>query len=800
MEPFHDDARGQATNSDLKHGNVEFSIASFNILAESYLTPRSHKNLPPSSADVVFDKALRRKLLCDTLEKLTKSFDILCLQELDHALQDVVFERLENLGYSYVYAPRGGVSIRSSGVNMDDTAEMPTQAQNNSEENVRSDGCATFFCKKRWKCVKFRIVNFDDLADESRPLLEDSNVLLNNNDCTSSFLKKKSHSPISGIIASYKRRNTALVVELEHRIASSAKHVVVANAHLYWHPGYEYVKLSQAHYLVHKVKQFVDESAKVSQSPVIKKYDDQSDNSPIVLICGDMNSKPNSAVHQYFTQGQVDARLVAPWNFSYDEMQEQQELALQMEQLSINVNAPQDQTVISSSSCNVDIDQDPVVGVELECDSDGECSDEKQDDNQYICQDETNTSLANQNTTISQVNEQIFNDRSYTIQPTRYLLDVTLNKFSRWLRILGQDAVLETSDEEKLRTGQGIMLLFERCRNEKRNLITTSKTLLVRKDCPPGTYLVNPSTTESLEEALVNLLLLHGVTLYPDDFLSRCVVCNGAIIEVFDRAEQKAIFVEYGSPDLMEELDHVYKCSSCGQGYWWSSSPNSSASRVKDACTHLLKLCLRGGVKVEGQPEFFSHVNYEEERKKGRMAKMKNQLGTNYHHGAAIEEVLGWLKTENLYSPFDLKSSYATERDGTVDGELLPFTNVTSDFVGALDYIFFEKKRLQQLGRFAVPKSFTNLNVESEPNGHLLPNKYWPSDHLCIGAKFSLANSSNDDDNIQIASAFVPPGMPTHLNPQLGCNCGCIPKVLSLFQMAELRKQAKLKKASEKLN
>jgi mRNA deadenylase, exonuclease subunit and related nucleases len=268
-------------------------------------------------------------------------------------------------------------------------------------------------------------------------------------------------------------------------------------------------------------------------------------------------------------------------------------------------------------------------------------------------------------------------------------------------------------------------------------------------------------------------------------------------VEVFDRAEQKAIFVEYGSPDLTEELDHVYKCSSCGQGYWWSSSPNSSASRVKDACTHLLKLCLRGGVQVEGQPEFFSHVNYEEERNRGRIERMKNLSRTKYHPGA-IEEVLGWLKTESLRNPFDLKSSYATEKDGAGDGELLPFTNVTSDFVGALDYIFFEKEKLRQVGRFTVPKSFAKLNSESEHNGHLLPSKYWPSDHLCIGAKFSFAYSFDKNDSSQITSAFVPSGLPAHLSPQLGCNCGCVPKVLSLFQMAELRKQAKLKKASEK--
>jgi hypothetical protein len=37
----------------------------------------------------------------------------------------------------------------------------------------------------------------------------------------------------------------------------------------------------------------------------------------------------------------------------------------------------------------------------------------------------------------------------------RYMLDYTLNRFCRWLRILGLDAALETEEEEKLRTKEG---------------------------------------------------------------------------------------------------------------------------------------------------------------------------------------------------------------------------------------------------------------------------------------------------------------------------------------------------------
>lgn len=393
----------------------------------------------------------------------------------------------------------------------------------------------------------------------------------------------------------------------------------------------------------------------------------------------------------------------------------------------------------------------------------------------------------------------------------------------------------------------------------------------------PGAYLVFPSNVEYLEQTLVSILLLHGVTLYPEKFLTRCVVCNGNIVEVHDRKEQKAIFDQYASPDLGEELDHVYKCHSCGQGYWWSSSPTSSASRVKDLCTHLLRLCLRGGIDIEGHPDFFSHVDYDEEKNIGKQQKLQKENRTICDNGT--EEVLGWLKNSKLCSPFSLRSSYANVTQGEVDGEILPFTNVTSDFVGALDYILFETT-LQQVGRLKIPTDFKTLNKSKVTNGHLLPSDEWPSDHLCIGSQFLLksyfknprssdsveskssipraykyvpedllqsrnifpatkSTGKNPNGNIpkaqesnsSIPSAYVPEDLLSsniyfpsikskqanrdanipevkenhpnvdvskdveeHLCPQLGCECGCVPKILSLFQMAELRKQARAKK------
>ena len=73
---------------------LEFNIVSLNILAESYLTPRSHPGLPEQYANVAFDTTKRRQLLLDTLERFcgpsrsdddeddaSRKWDILALQD-----------------------------------------------------------------------------------------------------------------------------------------------------------------------------------------------------------------------------------------------------------------------------------------------------------------------------------------------------------------------------------------------------------------------------------------------------------------------------------------------------------------------------------------------------------------------------------------------------------------------------------------------------------------------------------------------------------------------------------------------
>lgn len=114
-----------------------------------------------------------------------------------------------------------------------------------------------------------------------------------------------------------------------------------------------------------------------------------------VMFVGDTNSQPGSAVHEYLWRGAVNAKQVAPW---------------------YNQNPFQ-----FGSTGEEDLLVEPLQDLSLET-----------------------TTNTNGDTTTDSDPPQV-----------RYLLDFTLNRLCRWLRILGIDAGLETDEEERMRTKDG---------------------------------------------------------------------------------------------------------------------------------------------------------------------------------------------------------------------------------------------------------------------------------------------------------------------------------------------------------
>ncbi|GMH63764.1 hypothetical protein TrRE_jg9052, partial [Triparma retinervis] len=145
----------------------------------------------------------------------------------------------------------------------------------------------------------------------------------------------------------------------------------------------------------------------------------------------------------------------------------------------------------------------------------------------------------------------------------RYMLDFTLNRFCRWLRMLGIDAALETPEEEAVRksskNGDDIPL-FRRCRTEKRALLTTSTRLLMRKE----------------KHAPANALPLFK--------------CDSA---------------------------------SCRSWYWWNQNKSSSAGRAKNLAAGLFEYCAKRGVEYDEDLGLFEEC-VDLEGKEGRKDEVRN--------------------------------------------------------------------------------------------------------------------------------------------------------------------------------
>jgi hypothetical protein len=377
--------------------------------------------------------------------------------------------------------------------------------------------------------------------------------------------------------------------------------------------------------------------------------------------------------------------------------------------------------------------------------------------------------------------------------------------------------------------------------------------------------------------------------------LCRCVVCNGSVEEVQDKEQKNEILHLRRAPEnLDQETLAVYQCKGSCQGRWWCEK--SISPRFRDQAIQLVEMCIRGGVSIDNDLGIFKFIvdKIRQESDKGEEASLS--LNSRL-------EVIKWLQTERLKNPLsNLRSVYASPGSGA---ETLQFTNVTSDFVGHLDYILHRNDQLEVVDLLYVPKSYAELNDLGIPNGHLLPSYDWPSDHLAIGCRFAFAKTpckgdpigcksealveedthsmlgsgatdeednsavvlppvqahpsgnkserlneeptqsmiwcganADEDDSTATTHAIVPPQVQVHPNetltqnstqsmlwcgatadkndsdaarsadlrppppppvqlPKPGhgqrCACGCIPNVLSLFEMAELRKQARLK-------
>jgi mRNA deadenylase 3'-5' endonuclease subunit Ccr4 len=108
---------------------MPFSVASYNILANSYVNPDRYPASPPEALDPAFRLATLVRRLMDL------GADVVCLQEVEPVVFEYLDLRLKTLNYEGHFAKKGG---------------------------GKPDGCATFFNKSTFALWASRLFHFTD--------------------------------------------------------------------------------------------------------------------------------------------------------------------------------------------------------------------------------------------------------------------------------------------------------------------------------------------------------------------------------------------------------------------------------------------------------------------------------------------------------------------------------------------------------------------------------------------------------------------------------------------------------------
>ncbi|XP_071808360.1 CCR4-NOT transcription complex subunit 6-like [Asterias amurensis] len=246
-----------------------FSVMSYNVLCEKYATKQLYGYCPTWALAWEY----RRKGIMD--EILHANADIICLQEVEtDQFFTFFYPTLKQHGYEGVFSPKSRAKTMSE------------------HERKYVDGCAIFFRVNKFALVKEHLVEFNQLA-------------LANADGNEDMLNRV-----------MPKDNIGLAVLLETRPGcyegtvsvpdNTRQLMLVANVHIHWDPEYSDVKLIQTIMFMNELKKIVDEESisfrpgggsGVSRTP---------ENTPIPLVlCGDLNSLPDSGVIEYLEHGKV---------------------------------------------------------------------------------------------------------------------------------------------------------------------------------------------------------------------------------------------------------------------------------------------------------------------------------------------------------------------------------------------------------------------------------------------------------------------------------------------------------------
>ncbi|UMM28977.1 hypothetical protein L5515_011562 [Caenorhabditis briggsae] len=265
----------------IRHADPERPIATFtvlcyNVLCDKYATVNQYSYCPSWALNWEYRKSLIIK------EIRTYEADVITLQEVETEQYRTLFlPELKTLGYTGIFAPK-------------------TRAKTMGEEERKYvDGCAIFWKVDKFDMDRQQVFEFSSVAMKKASTSENmlNRVMPRDNIALCAVLKIKEN-----VYA-----NRRMTIPANDNVVGNP--LVVCTAHIHWDPEFCDVKLVQTMMLAHEVSRILED--------VSKKYMITQQQVP-VLICGDLNSLPDSGVFEYLSKGQITRRHLDLKSFRED--------------------------------------------------------------------------------------------------------------------------------------------------------------------------------------------------------------------------------------------------------------------------------------------------------------------------------------------------------------------------------------------------------------------------------------------------------------------------------------------------
>ncbi|XP_076458540.1 uncharacterized protein LOC143292236 [Babylonia areolata] len=245
-----------------------FRVMCYNVLCDKYCTRQQYGYCPSWALSWEY----RKKGLLNHI--LDMQSDIISLQEVETEQYDRFFKpELARQGYSGLFLPKSRVRTMSC-----------------QQERQKVDGCAIFYKKDKFQVVEYKEVEFNQLAMANAEGNEEmyNRVMTKDNIGLIALLQTK-----PGILHNSPHRNNMPVVP---------HYLVVATAHIHWDPEYSDVKMVQTVMLMSELQAFVKKACSQHRLPVPGPF---NCNSIPMVLCGDLNSLPDSGVVEFLSKGCV---------------------------------------------------------------------------------------------------------------------------------------------------------------------------------------------------------------------------------------------------------------------------------------------------------------------------------------------------------------------------------------------------------------------------------------------------------------------------------------------------------------